>query len=119
MPLGSATLDRVLQKIGSWVTINVGSHTFNDYGDGSATFTAYSGEGYVQVLNDLDDPVREGVLNAGDALGYFRMSATLPAGSIIYIIHQGLNYDVVGGPLIPHLSGNQLLQQVNLRRRNS
>lgn len=119
MPIGSALLDKAMQRIGSWININVGSDTYDTsgYGAGSLTFTAFSGEGYVQVLTDFDDSVRAGVLGVGDAIAYFRMNATLPLGSKMEITHQGVNYETISDPIIPHISGNQLLKQVNLRRK--
>jgi len=117
MTIGSGVLDKAITKIGSWVNINIGSESYNIYGDGSVSFTAFSGEGYIQVLTDIDESVRAGIQNTGDAVGYFRMNSTLPLGSRIYITHQGINYDIVTDVTIPHISGNQLLKTVNLRRR--
>lgn len=117
MAIGSAVLTRALQKIGSWVNINIGSETFNDYGDGSLTFTAYSGEGYVFHRSEIDVSRAFGMSNEADAAGYFTMASNFPAGSKIEITYRGDNYEMVGEPIVPPFSGNDLLKIIGLRKK--
>jgi hypothetical protein len=116
MTVTSTTLDAVLNKIGSWYTINVGSEVIDIRGNGSVNWVVFSGVGYVQILNNTDDAVQMGLMNIGDALGYFKLSSNITVGSKLKINHQGYWYEMMGDPLIPHISGNQLLKQVNLRK---
>lgn|SRR3990167_5357712 len=116
MPTTSSTLDKVINKVGSPYTIYVGSISFDAYGTGSVDFGAGSvATGYVQVLTTDDLSVRAGVLNVGDALGFFKMDASFPAGSKIEINHQGIRFEGLGDVFPPHLSGNQLMKQIALR----
>lgn len=121
MALTSATLDRVLDKVGSVYVLRVGSETINDYGFASVTFTPYTVGGYVEVLTDRDQSVRAGLLNSGDARGYFKLTtgggSVLVAGSKIEVDHQGVTYQMVGDPIIPHMSGAQLVKIINLTRK--
>src|SRR3990167_465937 len=98
MAIGSSVLTRALQKIGSWANINIGSETYNAYGDGSVTFTAYSGEGYVFQRSDIDTSTFPGLLSEADAIGYFTMSSLFPLGSKIEVTFRGINYETVGEP---------------------
>jgi hypothetical protein len=117
MVVTSATLDRVINKIGSPYSIYAGSMTWDNYGGGSITFTGSVAVGYVQVLTDMDDSVRAGILNIGDAIGYFKMDSSFPAGSKIEVKHQEIMWETIGEPIVPHLSGNQLMRQIYLRKK--
>lgn len=123
MVVTSATLDKILNKVGQWVTIKVESGTtVNDYGDVTTTWQTSSGIGYVQVLTERDESVRAGILNLGDAIGYFKFNTD--AGSIVAIgsnvlvqePNTGLWYKNMGDPIMPVLSGNVLIRQINLTR---
>ena len=113
----STTLDKVINKIGSAYTIRLGSITFDNYGTGSLAFTGSVATGYVQVLTESDDSVRYGVLNVGDAVGYFKVDASFPLGSAVEIIHQGITFETTSEQIIPHIAGSQLMKQVNMRRK--
>ena len=113
----STTLNRVINKVGSPYTINIGSITFDNYGTGSLTFAGSVAIGYVQVQSVIDDSVRYGILNIGDAVGYFKMDANFPLGSKVEVIHQGITFEAISEQEIPHISGNQLMKQLNLRRK--
>lgn len=124
MVIGSAVLSRALQKIGSWININIGSLTINEYGDGSVTFVDseadwgfYSGEGYIFHRTDIDTSAFPGILNEADAIGYFTMSSPFPYGSKIEITFRGDTYETLGEPVVPPFSGNDLLQIINLRKK--
>ena len=120
MAVTHTTINSILNKIGSMYVIRLGSESYDIYGAGSVAFSTFSGIGYVQVLDDRDESVRAGLLNIGDAVGYFKLSidagSVIQSGSKIQVTHQGTNYQGFGDPGIPHLSGNQLLRIVNLRR---
>ena len=113
----STTLDKVMNTVGSPITINIGSETSDDYGTGSLSFTGSVATGYVQVLSESDDSVREGVLDVGDAVGFFKVDASFPIGSKIEIEHQGITFETIGEQVVPHIYGNQLMKQINLRRK--
>jgi hypothetical protein len=117
MTITSTTLDRVINKVGSPYTIYLGSDTWDSYGQGSVTFTGSVAVGYVQVLTDSDQSVRAGVLNIGDGIGYFKVDANFPTGSKIEIDHQGARWETIGEDIVPHISGNQLMKQVYLRKK--
>ena len=117
MTITSVTLDRVIDKIGSPYSIYLGSDTWDSYGGGSVSFTGSVAKGYVQVMTDMDESVRAGVLNIGDAIGYFKVDANFPNGSKIEVDHQGARYETIGEDIIPHIAGNQLMKQVTLRKK--
>src|SRR3990167_730143 len=117
MVVTSATLNKAINKLGSPYTIYVGSGTYDAYGTGSVTFTGSVATGYVDVLTSNDESVIAGVLNIGDARGYFKMDAIFPHGSVIEIEHQGIQFEGVGDVFPPHLSGNQLMKEIQLRRK--
>lgn len=117
MPIGSAVLNRAIQKIGSWIAINIGSETFTPYGDGSVTFTAFSGEGYVFNRNEIDVSSIYGVRQDADAIGYFTMASAFPVGSKIEITFRGDNFETLGEAVVPTFSGNDLLKIINLRKK--
>jgi hypothetical protein len=117
MPIGSAVLNRALQKIGSWININIGSENFNEYGDGSVFFTAFSGEGYIFHRSEMDTSMSFGMLNEADAMGYFTMASNFPVGSKIEITYRGTNFETLGEAITPQFSGADLIQIVNLRKK--
>lgn len=117
MAITSAKLDRVINLVGSPYTIYAGSISFDEYGGGSVFFTGSVCIGYVQVLTDTDSSVKAGVLSIGDAVGYFKMDSNFPAGSKMEVEHQGVRWETIGEPIVPHLSGNQLMRQVYLRKK--
>ena len=121
MPVTSATLDKVINKIGSPYNVRLGSMTFDVYGAGSVTFTQFSATGYVQILSESDESTQPGVIQAGDAIGYFKLNndagSVIKPGSLIEVDHQGETWQMYGDPIVPHLSGNQLLRQINLRKK--
>lgn len=113
----STTLDKVINKIGSAYNIRLGSVSWDNYGTGSVAWNGSIATGYVQVLNETDDSVRYGVLNVGDAIGYFKMDANFPLGSQAEVIHQGITFETISEQIIPHIAGSQLMKQVNMRRK--
>ena len=117
MAITSVTLDRVIDKIGSPYSIYLGSSTWDEYGGGSVAFAGSVAKGYVQVMTDLDDSVKAGILNVGDAIGYFKVDANFPTGYKIEVDHQGDRYETIGEDIIPHIAGNQLMRQITLRKK--
>ncbi len=123
MVVNSATLDKVLNKVGQWITIKVESGTsVNDYGDMTTTWQTVSGIGYVQVLTERDEAVKAGILNLGDAIGYFKFTSdagsVVAVGSNVLVLNPNTNiwYKNEGDPTLPVLSGNVLIRQINLTR---
>ena len=116
MPIGSAVLTRALQKVGSWYSINIGSETFNTWGAGSITYTAFSGEGIIFTRGQVDVSLAWGVAAEADAVGLFTMDSLFPEGSKILVTHRGTNYETIGEPDVPTFSGNDLTKIIQLRR---
>jgi hypothetical protein len=117
MTITSATLDRVINKVGSPYSIYIGSSCWDEYGGGSVAFTGSVATGYIQVLTDSDLSVRAGILNIGDAIGYFKMDANFPTGSKVEVDHQNTRWETIGEDIVPHISGNQLMKQIYLRKK--
>ena len=112
----SSTLNRILAKFGSPYQVRVGSLTFNDYGDGSVTWTLFTNVGFVQPLSEKDEIVQLGMMNIGDARGYFRSDSDIKVGSIVRVLHQSLYWETVGDPIIYQVSGDQLVREILLRK---
>ena len=116
MTVTSTTIDNIIIKIGSVYPIRVGSETVDARGDGSLAWAETTGNGYVQILTDKDTAVQAGIMNVGDAVGYFKFTSAIPDGSKIQISHQSEWYEMMGDPIIPHISGNQLFKELRLRK---
>lgn len=110
----------ILADIGEGITIiEYKESPTSDYGDFTTTgSTVYSVTGRVQLLTTDDEIVKSGVLQSGDARGYFDPNdfSKLKPGNVIE--YQGLQYEIVGEPRKYSLGGTANHIEVNLKRHD-
>jgi hypothetical protein len=88
-------MSELLTQIGKTIDVYKITETLNDYGDVTkATSSTTSAVCEVQVMTGDENIVRAGILNAGDAIGFFRPSDNVVKGD--EISYQNELYEVVG-----------------------
>jgi hypothetical protein len=77
---GRISIDTIL---GKKVLIKRPHVTFNERGDANKTFSATEDLAEIQELSGDESVVRAGVLETGDALGFFRAATDIRIGDIV------------------------------------
>lgn len=108
----------VISDIGEGITIVEFTQTpTSDYGDLTTTGSnVYSVTGRVNILNTDSEEVKSGILQTGDARGYFEPNdfSKLKAGNIIE--YQSLQYVIKGEPMKHSIGGTANHVEVLLER---
>ena len=61
----------IIDDIGETLTIREVTNTIDEYGDATETTADQSVEAAVELVSADEDIVKSGILNVGDAVGYF------------------------------------------------
>ena len=108
----------IISDIGEGIKIIEYTQTMSsDYGTPVTTgSTVHNVTGYVVILNSNDEEVKSGILQVGDARGYFAPNDfnKLKPGNIVE--YQGLQYEIVGEPRKYSMGGTADHIEVSLKR---
>lgn len=81
-----------LSGIAKDIQIRHVERTTNDYGDVTETWTSTDTKAEIQVMDGSESIVRHGILQVGDAIGFFRAQDTIEIGD--YVWYAGKLYKV-------------------------
>jgi hypothetical protein len=99
-------------------TVNVVDKTYTEDVYGTRTVTGssvYTPDAYITFLTSDDEAVKSGVLNIGDARGYFAApGSVLKPGQIVEFRNR--QFEVVGEPFVGDIGGTVVHYEVNLKR---
>lgn len=117
LTIGSGDIVKILADLGSYYPMRIGSVS-TIVGEGSVTWTATSGYGFIRPTNERMNLVKEGVLKLGDARIFTLpdgVSAPINAGSPVEFQFDGIWYDAEQPEI--HKAGTEDIYEVaNLRR---
>ena len=92
------------------------TYTEDEYGTKTLTgSTVYLPDAYITFLTSNDEVVKSGVLNTGDARGYFAASGSiLKPGQIVEFRNR--QFEIAGEPFVGDIGGAVIHYEVNLKR---
>lgn len=62
----------IIADVGESVTVRQVTNTIDEYGDASESTSDQSCEAVVELVSADEDIIKSGILNVGDAIGYFK-----------------------------------------------
>jgi len=105
----------IITSIGESVTVTSVTRTIDAYGDESESTSTSSINGVIEILPADEELVKSGILNIGDAIGYFDPddASVLKEGN--RISHNSIDY-VITAVDTHGFGGNSMHTEVQLRK---
>ncbi len=106
----------IIADVGTDITIREITRTIDKYGDATESTSDTTVKGLIVLVGSDDNVVKSGILNVGDAVGFFKPSdkAYIKAGNRVQ--YQNVWYEIVGEPLVYNIGGTDIHVEANLKR---
>jgi len=106
----------IISDVGVDVKVREIERTINKYGDASESPTDHTVKALIVLVDSDDNVVKNGILNVGDAVGFFKPSdkAYIKAGNRVQ--YQNVWYEIIGEPLVYNIGGTDIHIEANLKR---
>ena len=105
----------IITSVGEAVTVTSITNTIDEYGDSTESTSNSSINGVIEILPADEDIVKSGILNVGDAIGYFDPddAGVLKTGN--RITHNSITY-VITAVDTHGFGGNAMHTEVQMKR---
>ena len=105
----------IITNVGESITITEVTRTLDEYGDESESTSTSSVNGVVEILPADEDIVKSGILNTGDAIGYFDPDDTSHIKEGNRVNHNSIDY-VITAVDTYSIGGNAIHIEAHLKR---
>jgi len=105
----------IIGDVGESVTITHVTRAIDEYGDATETTSTSSVNAIIEILEADEELLKSGILNIGDAIGYFKPtdSASIKEGN--RVAHNSIDY-VITAVEMYGIGGTNLHMQARLKK---